>query len=118
MIDYNFWFVFIGVAVALNIAPGPDVLYIITKTISGDKKIGFAPSLGVCTGALFHIFLVVVGLSAILATSVTAFTIVKYAGALYLLYLAYQSFKISGTKFNIKKSKLTINFGKFLDKEY
>ena len=112
MIDYNFWFVFIGVAIALNVSPGPDVLYIITKTISGGKKIGFASSLGVCTGALFHIFLAAVGLSAILATSIIAFTIVKYIGVLYLLYLAYQSFKSSGTKFNISKKQTTDTFWK------
>ena len=112
MIDYNFWFVFIGVTIALDVAPGPDVLYIITKTISGGKQIGFASSLGVCTGALFHIFLAAVGLSAILATSVIAFSIVKYIGVLYLLYLSYQSFKSNGTKFDITKEETNDTFWK------
>ncbi len=100
--DFNFWLVFIGTAIALNVAPGPDVLYILTKTISGGKKIGFASSLGVCTGALFHVVIAAVGLSAILVTSVVAFTIVKYIGVMYLLYLAYQAFRSSGTSLNIQ----------------
>ncbi len=101
MIDYNFWLVFIGAAVALNVAPGPDILYILTKTISGGRKIGFVSSLGVCTGALFHVFLAAVGLSAILMTSAIAFTMVKYIGAAYLLYLAYQAFRSSGTRLEL-----------------
>lgn len=96
MIDYNFWFLFISVAIALNVAPGPDVVYILTKTISGGKKIGIASSLGVCTGALFHVVISAIGLSAILYTSAVAFTIVKYIGVTYLLYLAYQAFRSSG----------------------
>jgi len=112
VIDYNFWFTFIGIAMVLNAAPGPDVLYIITKTISGGKKIGFASSWGVCTGALFHVFLAAVGLSAILLTSAVAFMIVKYIGVIYLLYLAYQSFKSSGTRFDIKSKKIDDTFWK------
>lgn len=97
MFDYSFWLVFIGAAIALNLAPGPDVLYILTKTISGGKKIGIASSIGVCTGALFHVVIAAAGLSAILVTSAVAFTAVKYIGAAYLLYLAYHAFRSSGT---------------------
>ena len=64
MIDYNFWLIFLGAAFALNIAPGPDLLFIFTKTISGGKKVGIAASLGVCTGALFHVVIAAIGLSA------------------------------------------------------
>ena len=103
MFDYDFWLMFLGVAVVLNIAPGPDVLYILTKTISGGKKVGIAASLGVCTGALFHVVIAALGLSAILMTSAVAFTIVKYIGVLYLLYLAYQSFRSSGANFDATK---------------
>lgn len=96
MFDCEFWLMFAGVAVALNVAPGPDVLYILTKTISGGRKVGFASSLGVCTGALFHVFLAAVGISAILMTSELAFAVVKYIGAAYLLYLAVQAFRSTG----------------------
>jgi len=81
MLDYNYWLLFISAAVALNVAPGPDVLYIVTKTISGGKRIGVASMLGICTGALFHVVVAAIGLSAILMTSAVAFTVVKYTGA-------------------------------------
>ena len=105
MVDYDFWIMFLGVSIALNVSPGPDVLYILTKTISGGKKVGFASSLGVCTGALFHVGIASLGLSSILIASSLAFNIVKYIGVLYLLYLAYHSFRSSGARFDIKKNK-------------
>ncbi len=105
MVDYDFWIMFLGVSIALNVSPGPDVLYILTKTISGGKKVGFASSLGVCTGALFHVGIASLGLSSILIASSLAFNIVKYIGVLYLLYLAYHSFLSNGARFDIKKNK-------------
>jgi len=105
MSDFNYWLLFLTTALALNIAPGPDLLYILTKTMANGKKVGIASSLGVCTGALFHVFLAAFGLSAIIASSAIAFTIVKIIGACYLLYLAYQSFRSSGTNLDISTSK-------------
>ncbi len=96
MSDFHFWLLFLTTAVALNAAPGPDLLYVMTKTIRGGKRIGFASSLGVCCGALFHVAAASLGLSAILVSSAVAFNIVKYIGVIYLLYLALQSFRSSG----------------------
>ena len=93
MSDFNFWLLFLATAFALNVAPGPDLLYILTKTIRNGKKVGLASALGVCTGALFHVFAAAVGLSMILVSSALAFGLVKYIGAAYLLYIAYQAFK-------------------------
>lgn len=101
MSDFNFWLLFLSTALALNIAPGPDLLYILTKTIANGKRVGIASALGVCTGALFHVAFASLGLSAILVSSSLAFTIVKYVGVGYLLYLAYQSFRSAGTSLNI-----------------
>ena len=105
MADLNYWLLFLSTAIALNIAPGPDVIYILTKTIANGRKIGFASSLGVCTGALFHVFAAAIGLSAILVTSSLAFTVVKFIGVGYLLYLAYQSFNSAGTYLNIRSKQ-------------
>ena len=105
MADLNYWLLFLSTAIALNIAPGPDVIYILTKTIANGRKIGFASSLGVCTGALFHVFAAAIGLSAILVTSSLAFTVVKFIGVGYLLYLAYQSFNSAGTRLNINSKQ-------------
>jgi len=101
MSDLNYWLLFISTAFALNIAPGPDLLYILTKTMANGKKVGIASALGVCTGALFHVFLAAFGLSAIIASSAIAFTIVKVVGACYLIFLAYQSFRSSGTNLDV-----------------
>ena len=101
MIDLTFWLPFLLASIALNIAPGPDLLYILTKTIRHGKKVGFASAVGVCTGALFHVFIASLGLSAILVSSSLAFSLVKYIGAAYLLYLAFQAFRSSGYDFQI-----------------
>ena len=96
MSDINYWLIFFSAAFALNIAPGPDLIYIITKTITNGKIVGLAAALGVCTGALFHVIVASVGLSAIIVASALAFTIVKLVGAAYLIYLAYQAFQSTG----------------------
>ncbi len=101
MSDLSFWFLFFSTALALNIAPGPDLLYILTKTIANGRKVGVASALGVCTGALFHVFAAAVGLSAILVSSALAFTVVKFVGVAYLLYLAWDSFKSAGTSLQV-----------------
>jgi RhtB (resistance to homoserine/threonine) family protein len=111
MSDLNFWVLFLSTAIALNIAPGPDLLFIFGKTISGGKKVGIAASLGVCSGALFHVVIAAVGLSAILVTSAIAFTVVKIIGVTYLLYLAYQAFKSTGITFEVNKDDNTNQTG-------
>ena len=76
-----YWALFFTAAFAINISPGPDIIYILSKTIAGGPKIGIASSLGVCSGAMVHVF------AAALATSAIAFRCVKYVGAAYLIYL-------------------------------
>jgi len=104
--DLNFWLLFFSTALALNIAPGPDLLYILTKTIANGKRVGVASALGVCSGALFHVACASLGLSAILVSSAIAFSIVKYIGVGYLLYLAYQSFRSAGTSLNVNSDNV------------
>lgn len=85
--------VFVPAAMALIIVPGPDLLYVLTQTISGGQWIGLSSTFGICTGILVHTSAAVLGLSAILRTSAFAYTVVKYAGALYLLYLGVQTIR-------------------------
>ena len=96
----SYWLLFLSAAFAINIAPGPDLVYIISKTIAQGRKIGFASSLGVCAGALVHVFAAALGLSAILATSALAFSVVKFAGAGYLIYLGIQALRSKGGAFD------------------
>ena len=79
---------FAGAALALLVVPGPSVLYIVTRGIHQGRPAAFASVLGVTTATLIHTTFAAVGLSAILASSATAFTIVKLAGSAYLLWLA------------------------------
>lgn len=72
----------------LNIMPGPDSLLIMTRSAAQGARAGCAAALGIGAGTLVHIFAAALGLSAVLATSATAFTVVKLAGAAYILYMA------------------------------
>ena len=85
--------VFVPASIALILAPGPDSLYVLTRSIGGGQRNGFASALGTSTGILVHTTAAVLGLSAILRTSALAYTVVKYAGALYLLYLGVQTIR-------------------------
>ena len=87
---------FLGAAIILTIMPGPDNLFVLAQSITQDKKAGIATSLGLCTGLLVHIAAAVLGISAIIYQSTVIFSIVKFAGAAYLLYLAWQSFRAKG----------------------
>jgi len=72
--------------------PGPDNLFILAQSIPRGNNAGISTTLGLCTGLLVHITAAIVGISAIIYQSALAFEIVKYAGAAYLLFLAYKSF--------------------------
>ena len=85
--------VFVPASIALILAPGPDSLYVLTRSIGGGQRNGLASALGTSTGILVHTTAAVLGLSAILRTSALAYTVVKYAGALYLLYLGVQTIR-------------------------
>lgn len=79
---------FIVSGLLLNIMPGPDSLLIMTRSATQGARAGSAAALGIGAGTMVHVLAAALGLSAILATSATAFTVVKYAGAAYILYMA------------------------------
>jgi threonine/homoserine/homoserine lactone efflux protein len=74
-------------SLALAVVPGPAVLYIVAQSIDQGRIAGLVSALGIGTGALIHVVAATAGLSSLLASSATAFTIVKYAGAAYLIVL-------------------------------
>ncbi|MBV7408806.1 LysE family translocator [Maritimibacter sp. DP1N21-5] len=82
---------FLGAGIILNLTPGADVMFATASGASGGPGAGIAAALGVSLGALFHTVLAALGVSALLAAVPAAFTFVKVAGALYLLFLAYKS---------------------------
>ena len=83
---------FVAASLALIVVPGPDMIYVATRGIARGRRAGLISTAGVCSGVCVHTVLAAVGLSAILANSAAAFSVVKYAGAAYLIYLGIRSF--------------------------
>ena len=85
--------VFAGASIALLLFPGPSVIYIVTRSIEQGRRAGLVSMLGVEAGGLVHVAAAALGISAIVASSATAFSVVKYAGAAYLIYLGVQRWR-------------------------
>jgi threonine/homoserine/homoserine lactone efflux protein len=79
--------VFLAAALALNVSPGPDMLYVISRSLEQGRKAGVVSALGIGAGTLVHTMVAAVGLSALLLSVPIAFNLIRYAGALYLAYL-------------------------------
>lgn len=84
-------FAFVGASMIVLLTPGPGVLYVLTRGAVQGRRAGIVSAAGLSAGAFVHVIAAVVGLSAILATSATAFTIVKFAGAAYLIWIGVQA---------------------------
>lgn len=78
---------FIAAGWLLNLTPGPDVLYIVTNSLRSGARAGIVAGLGISGGCFVHIFAAAAGVSALLATSATAFTVLKWLGAAYLVWI-------------------------------
>jgi threonine/homoserine/homoserine lactone efflux protein len=91
MPDASTLLVFAGAALLLLIVPGPAVLYIVSQSIEHGRRAGLTAVLGIHAGTLVHITAASLGLSAILVSSAAAFTVVKVAGACYLIYLGLRA---------------------------
>jgi threonine/homoserine/homoserine lactone efflux protein len=87
---------FILSGLLLNITPGQDVFYVVSKGASLGWRHGALAALGVGAGCFVHVFSAALGLSAILATSATAFSLVKYVGAAYLVWIGFQMWRANG----------------------
>jgi len=87
---HDYW-LFVAAGILLNLAPGQDTLYILGSSIGQGRRIGVASALGISAGCVVHTLAAALGLSAILATSATAFIVVKLAGAAYLIYLGVRA---------------------------
>ena len=87
MIGTHDLLLFIVSGLLLNVTPGPDTLYIVGRSSTQGLRAGATAALGIGAGSLVHITAAALGLSAILAASATAFTVVKWVGAAYLIYV-------------------------------
>ncbi|HEY4566303.1 MAG TPA: LysE family translocator [Savagea sp.] len=86
-------FAFLTVVFVIVLVPGPDMLFVLSRSMAGGAKEGVATSIGIQVGVLFHILLAAFGVSAILLASATLFQAIKYVGAFYLLYLGVQTIR-------------------------
>jgi threonine/homoserine/homoserine lactone efflux protein len=84
---------FFGLSILLSLSPGPDNVFVLMQSATQGRRAGLLVTLGLCTGLIGHTAAVALGLAALLAASATAFTLLKLAGAAYLLYLAWGAFR-------------------------
>ena len=89
-------------SLVLGLTPGPDMTFFLSRTIGQSRAAGFAAFLGASAGLVVHTMLVAAGLSALLAASETAFTILKVVGAAYLAWLAYDAIR-NGSALSIER---------------
>jgi RhtB (resistance to homoserine/threonine) family protein len=85
----NLW-LFILAGWALNLTPGPDVFYMVTHSLKSGWRAGAVAAAGITAGCFVHVAAATVGLSALITASATAFTVLKWAGAAYLVYVGWQ----------------------------
>lgn len=91
MPDLSTLTLFLAAAVVMLVTPGPAVLYIVARSVDQGRMAGFVSALGAGVGTLFHIAAAAVGVSALLLSSALAFSVVKYLGAAYLIYLGVRT---------------------------
>lgn len=87
MIETHKLAVFLTASLVLAATPGPGMLYVLSRTLAGGRRSGIMSSLGTFLGGMVHVVAAAAGLSVVLATSAIAFSIVKFAGAAYLIFL-------------------------------
>ena len=102
MIDLHTYLVFIGAAFILVIAPGPDMAYMLARTVAQGRTAGFLAAAGINTGAYVHVFASVVGITAVVAASSIAFAVIKWVGASYLMWIGYQALTSKNAALNVE----------------
>ena len=93
---------FLVAAVALAITPGPGIAYVVARTVAGGRSEGLASCLGTGVGGMLHVLAAALGLSLIIAQSAVAFSLVKYLGAAYLIYLGIRLLLRKDPEFTVK----------------
>ena len=106
MLDGSSFAYFLTASILLTLAPGPDILYLLTKSLADGARAGITLACGLVSGIIFHTTLVMVGVAALIKNSATALLLLKIFGAAYLLYLAFGAFKAAraGKKLSLSKS--------------
>ncbi len=93
MIPFSIWLVFLLACIALVATPGPNVLYLVSRTLAQGRAAGFVSLAGTATGFLCHVLAAALGLSALLAAVPLAYDSIRIAGAIYLAWLAWTTWR-------------------------
>lgn len=107
MLDHRLFMVFLAAACILAITPGPGIFYVLTRTLAGGTREGISSSFGTFLGGLVHVVAAALGLSAIVATSATAFLFVKYAGAIYLVWIGIRMIRTRDAELGHTQTRTT-----------
>lgn len=97
MPDFQTFLLFLVAALLVAITPGPGIFYVAARTLAGGRSEGLASSLGTGIGGLVHVVAGAVGISALVMASAEAFTVLKIAGACYLIWLGFKTWREAGT---------------------
>ena len=92
---------FVVAGLLLNLTPGPDVLYIVSQALKSGVRAGVVAALGIGAGCFVHIFAAAVGVSALLAASAPAFTVLKWVGAAYLVWVGWRMLRSSAPRLEL-----------------
>jgi threonine/homoserine/homoserine lactone efflux protein len=107
MFDLSILALFTSASVLLALAPGPDNIFVLTQSALKGKLVGIVVTLGLCTGLIVHTSAVALGVAAIFQASALAFNLLKYAGAAYLLFLAWGAFRAGASTLDNRETRET-----------
>ncbi len=96
---------FLSASILLAITPGPGIMYVLTRSLAGGRREGVLSSLGTFVGGFAHVLAAGLGISAVLATSAIAYRTVRWAGALYLLYLGIRMIRSAGSEEPVQQAE-------------
>ncbi len=102
MPDAHALLLFAGAGLLLNVTPGPDLLYILGRAISQGRQAGLVSALGIGAGCFFHVAAAALGLSALVLAVPVAYDAVRWAGALYLIWLGVKALRSRGTSLDVQ----------------
>ncbi len=110
MLEIHTMLLFIGASTLLALSPGPDILFVLTQAMVRGSRSGIVIALGLCSGLIFHTTAVALGVAVIFQTSALAFSLLKFIGAGYLLYLAFMAFRdATKSKLNMTQPPLSLS---------
>ena len=105
MIDPSTLVLFGTASILLALAPGPDNIFVLTQAAIKGRLVGIVVTLGLCTGLIVHTSAVALGVAAVFQASAVAFNLLKFAGAAYLLYLAWGAYRAGANRLEAKASR-------------